>query len=39
MHLTLEGLVEFNIDRLDEPCAASRYELNLHAEGLDGVDN
>jgi hypothetical protein len=36
---TLEGLVEANIDRLDEPCAAGRDELNLHAEGLDGIDN
>ncbi len=38
-HLTLEGLVEANIDRLDEHSAANRDELNLHTEGLDGVDN
>ncbi len=38
-HFTLEGLVEANIDRLDEPRAAGRVELNLHAEGLDGVDD
>ncbi len=39
LHFTLEGLVEANIDRLDEPRAARREELNLHVEGLDGVDN
>ena len=38
-HLTLEGLVEANIDRLDKPGAAGRDELNLHAKGLDGVDD
>jgi hypothetical protein len=38
-HFTLEGLVEADIDRLDKPCAAGRDELNLHAEGLDGIDN
>ncbi len=38
-HLTLEGLVEAGVDRLDEPCAAGRDELNLHTEGLDGVDD
>jgi hypothetical protein len=32
-HLTLEGLVEADIDRLDEPRAAGRDELNLHAKG------
>jgi hypothetical protein len=38
-HFSLEGLVEADIDRLDKPCAASRDELNLHAKGLNGVDN
>ncbi len=38
-HLTLEGLVEANMDRLDKPRAIGRDELNLHAKGLDGVDN
>ncbi len=39
LHLTPECLVEANINRLDKPCAAGRDELNLHAEGLDGIDN
>ncbi len=39
MHLALEGLVKANVDRLDEPHAASRDELNLHAKGLNGVDD
>jgi hypothetical protein len=39
MHLLLEGLVEADIDRLDKPRAAGRDELNLHAKGLDGVDD
>jgi hypothetical protein len=39
MHLTLEGLVEANIDRLDKPRAAGRDELSLHAKCLEGVDN
>ena len=38
-HFSLEGLVEADIDRLDKPHAAGRDELNLHAKGLDGVDN
>ncbi len=38
-HLALEGLVKANVDRLDKPCAASRDELNLHTEGLDGINN
>jgi hypothetical protein len=38
-HLTFEGLVESNIDRLDKPRAACRGELYLHAKGLDGVDD
>jgi hypothetical protein len=38
-HLTLECLVEADIDRLDETCAAGRDELNLHAKGLDSFDN
>ncbi len=39
MHLALEGLVKANVDRLDKPRAAGRDELNLHAKGLDGIDN
>jgi hypothetical protein len=39
VHLALEGLVKANVDRLDKPCAAGRDELNLHAEGLDGVED
>jgi hypothetical protein len=39
VHLALEGLVKANVDRLDKPRAAGRDELNLHAEGLDGVDD
>ncbi len=38
-HLALEGLVKANVNRLDEPCAASSDECNLHTKGLDGVDN
>jgi hypothetical protein len=38
-HFTLEGLVEAGINRLDKPRAASRDELNQHAEGLDGIDD
>jgi hypothetical protein len=39
VHLALEGLAKADIDRLDKPRAASRDELNLHAESLDGIDN
>jgi hypothetical protein len=39
MHLALEGLVKAGVDRLDEPCAAGRDELDLHVEGLNGVDD
>jgi hypothetical protein len=38
-HITLEGLVEADIDRLDKPRAAGRDELILHAKGLDGIDD
>ncbi len=38
-HLTLEGLVEADINRLDKPRAAGRDELNLHTKGLDGIDD
>jgi hypothetical protein len=39
VHLTFEGLVIANVNRLDKPRAAGVHELNLHAEGLDGIDN
>ncbi len=38
-HLALEGLSKADIDRLDEPRAAGRDELNLHAKCLDGIGN
>ncbi len=38
-HLALEGLVKANVNRPDKPCAAGTDKLNLHAEGLDGVDD
>ncbi len=36
--LAFEQLVVANVGWLDKPRAASGDELNLHAEGLDGVD-
>jgi hypothetical protein len=39
MHIVFEGLVIAGINRLDKPHAAGGDELNLHAEGLDGIDN